>query len=171
MTLSFTGRWGRGFAPAPETDPLPGTQLGSVGKAHRLRGLSLSMVLTACLTLAACTSSNTERDFLCPAQMGSPCTTIASADGAGAAGQPVQERGDDTLADGLTQAPLSSGTAGKAGPTATMGDGGFAYEAVSYRLPEKVGTLWIAPHAEGETLYEATFVHFLILPAAWGDRP
>ena len=24
---------------------------------------------------------------------------------------------------------------------------------------------------EGETLYEATFVHFLILPAAWGDRP
>ena len=130
-----------------------------------------TLALCLALTLGACASSNTERDFLCPAQMGSPCTTIASADGAGAAGQPVQERGEDTLADGLTQSPLSSGKAGKASPTAPMDDGGFAYDATSYRLPEKVGTLWIAPHAEGETLYEATFVHFLILPAEWGDRP
>ena len=130
-----------------------------------------TLALCLAVALGACASSNTERDFLCPAQMGSPCTTIASADGAGASGQPVQERGEDTLADGLTQSPLSNGKAGTSGPAAPMGDGGFAYDAASYRLPEKVGTLWIAPHAEGETLYEATFVHFLILPAAWGDRP
>ena len=122
------------------------------------------------VVLAGCATSNTERDFLCPAQTGSPCTTIAGADGSGAAsGQTVLERGQDSLADGLTQAPLIAGKAGSTAPA--LGDGGFAYDAASYRLPEKVGTLWIAPHAEGETLYEATFVHFLILPAAWGDRP
>lgn len=130
-----------------------------------------TLALCLALTLGACASSNTEQDFLCPAQMGSPCTTIAAADGAGSSGQPVQERGEDTLAGSLTQSPLSHGKAGKAGTAAPMGDGGFAYDAGSYRLPEKVGTLWISPHAEGETLYEATFVHFLILPATWGDRP
>jgi conjugal transfer pilus assembly protein TraV len=128
-------------------------------------------VLLACalLGLSACAASNTEKDFLCPAQMGSPCTTIAAADGGGAAaGRPLQERGEDVLAGSLTQTPLQPG---KGAPTSGMGDGGFAYDAASYRLPEKVGTLWIAPHAEGETLFEATYVHFLILPAAWGDRP
>ena len=130
-----------------------------------------TLALCLALTLGACASSNTEQDFLCPAQMGSPCTTIAAADGAGPKDQPVQERGEDMLAGSLTQSPLSHGKAGTSGTAAPMGDGGFAYDAPSYRLPEKVGTLWIAPHAEGETLYEATFVHFLILPATWGDRP
>lgn len=130
------------------------------------RSLLLSLFL---LSLGACAASNTEKDFLCPAQMGSPCTTIAAADGGGAAaGTPLQERGEDVLAGTLTQTPLQPG---KGGMTSGMGDGGFAYDAASYRLPEKVGTLWIAPHAEGETLFEATYVHFLILPAAWGDRP
>lgn len=127
-----------------------------------------TFVLMCLLALSACAASNTEKDFLCPAQMGSPCTTIAAADGGTTLGSPVQERGEDVLADGLTQAPLQPG---KGAPTSGMGDGGFAYDAASYRLPEKVGTLWIAPHAEGETLYEATYVHFLILPAEWGDRP
>ena len=127
-----------------------------------------SLAILTLLALAACGASNTEKDFLCPAQMGSPCTTIAAADGGTTSGTPVQERGEDVLADGLTQAPLQPG---KGAPTFGMGDGGFAYDAASYRLPEKVGTLWIAPHAEGETLFEATYVHFLILPAAWGDRP
>ena len=127
-----------------------------------------SLALLTLLALAACGASKTEKGFLCPAQMGSPCTTIAAADGGTTSGTPVQERGEDVLADGLTQAPLQPG---KGAPTFGMGDGGFAYDAASYRLPEKVGTLWIAPHAEGETLYEATYVHFLILPAVWGDRP
>ena len=130
------------------------------------RGLLLACAL---LGLGACATSNTEKDFLCPAQMGSPCTTIAAADGGGAAaGIPLQERGEDVLAGSLTQTQLQPG---KGAPTSGMGDGGFAYDAASYRLPEKVGTLWVAPHAEGETLFEATYVHFLILPAAWGDRP
>lgn len=171
MTLSFTGRWGRSFATVAETHRLANIRPASVGKTHSLRGQFGSMALAACFTLGACASSNTEQDFLCPAQMGSPCTTIASADGAGTAGRLVQERGEDTLADGLTQSPLSSGKARNSDSTVQMGDGGFAYDAAAYRLPEKVGTLWIAPHAEGETLYEATFVHFLILPAAWGGRP
>lgn len=137
-----------------------------MGSIRPARGLLLACAL---LGLSACAASNTEKDFLCPAQMGSPCTTIAAADGWGAAaGTPLQERGEDVLAGSLTQTPLQPG---KGAPTSGMGDGGFAYDAASYRLPEKVGTLWIAPHAEGETLYEATYVHFLILPATWGDRP
>lgn len=136
------------------------------GAKRTPRGLTL---VASLLAVSACAASNTEKDFLCPAQMGSPCTTIAAADGGGAAaGKPLQERGEDVLAGSLTQTPLQPG---KGAPTSGMGDGGFAYDAASYRLPEKVGTLWIAPHAEGETLFEATYVHFLILPATWGDRP
>lgn len=148
------------------TPQLAGRQVAGIVPAPRP-----TLALFLILALGACGASNTERDFLCPAQMGSPCTTIAAADGAGSSDQAVQERGEDTLAGSLTQTPLSTGKAGKAGNAVPMGDGGFAYDAAAYRLGEKVGTLWIAPHAEGETLYEATFVHFLILPAAWGNQP
>lgn len=128
--------------------------------------------LVVLLAVAACGTSTTEKDFLCPAQTGQPCTTIADADGSvTASGKSLRERDPDTLADGLSQAPLISGKGGKGDTGSSMGDGGFSYEANQYRLPEKVGTLWIAPHAEGEALFEATYVHFLILPAEWGDRP
>lgn len=122
--------------------------------------------------LSACGGSNTEKDFLCPAQTGMPCTTIADADGTSmpGSGRPLRERGEDTLASDLTQNPLMTGK-GKLSAASPLGDGGYSYEAASYRLPEKVGTAWIAPHSEGGALYEATYVHFLILPAEWGDKP
>ena len=129
-------------------------------------------ILVACLLMSACGTSTTEKDFLCPAQTGQPCTTIADADGSVvSSGKSLRERDPDALADGLSETPLMSGKGGKAEPMTVMGDGGFAYEANQYRLAEKVGTLWIAPHAEGDALFEATYVHFLILPAEWGDRP
>ena len=128
--------------------------------------------LLACLLIAGCGGSNAERDFLCPAQTGSPCTSITEADGSlVGGGQSVRERGADTLADGLTQQPLMTGKGGKAGVSSGVGDGGFSYDAIQYRLPEKVGTLWVAPHSEGGALYESTYIHFLIMPAEWGDRP
>lgn len=131
--------------------------------------LATAVVLSV---LGACGTSTTEKDFLCPAQTGQPCTTIADADGMTTAGtKSVQERESDTLADDLTANPLLAGKAGKASTASAMGDGGFSYDAGQYRLAEKVGTLWIAPHAEGEALFEATYVHFLILPAEWGDQP
>jgi conjugal transfer pilus assembly protein TraV len=137
-----------------------------------MRRSAFPAALAALFVLASCGTSTTEKDFLCPAQTGQPCTTIADADGTvTAGGKSLQERTPDTLADGLSQTPLISGKGSKAAPASGMGDGGFAYEANEYRLPEKVGTLWVAPHAEGEALFEATYVHFLIMPAAWGDRP
>ncbi|WP_260692241.1 TraV family lipoprotein [Gemmobacter fulva] len=135
----------------------------------------MNKAISACLAMllvSGCGQSNTEKDFLCPAQTGMPCSTIADADGSGdfSTGQSIRERGEDTLASDLTQPPLMIGK-GKLGAASTMGDGGHAYMAASYRLPEKVGTAWIAPHSEGGALYEASYVHFLILPAEWGNRP
>ena len=128
--------------------------------------------LLVCLLIAGCGGSNAEKDFLCPAQTGSPCTSISDADGSAVgSGHSVRERGPDTLADGLTQQPLISGKGGKLGVSSSLGDGGFSYDAGQYRLPEKVGTLWVAPHSEGGALYESTYIHFLIMPAEWGDRP
>ncbi len=128
--------------------------------------------MLATLLLSGCGTSTTERDFLCPAQTGMPCTTISDADGAQVGGgRSVRERSEDSLADGLSQEPLRVGKLGAQAAATGMADGGFAYEAASYRLPEKVGTVWIAPHSEGGALYEATYVHFLIMPAAWGEKP
>lgn len=132
--------------------------------------------LMAALGLSGCGASNTEADFLCPVQVnGSPCSTIAEADGRGtAAVTPVAERRADTLARDLSQTPLGV-TSGKAsgGAYAAMGDGRPAYQAARYRVPEQVGTLWIAPHLDTDgLLHEATNVHFVVRPAQWASgRP
>ena len=136
------------------------------------RAAILAAGFAALSALSACGTSTTEKDFLCPAQTGSPCTTISDADGANVGGgKSVRERREDSLSDNLTQEPLRVGKIGGQNAAAGLGDGGFAYDAGAYRLPEKVGTVWIAPHSEGGALYEATYVHFLIMPAAWGDKP
>lgn len=129
------------------------------------------------LLLAACGGRTTERDFLCPAQTGgSPCATISEADRGGNPGtEPVRERFADTLGKEMSQTPLSA-TGGKAGGPGTpggMGDGGQAYTAAQYRIPEQVGTLWIAPHLDADgLLHEAAFVHFVVQEARWASgRP
>lgn len=133
---------------------------------------TIPAAILAFAALSGCGTSNTEKDFLCPAQTGSPCTTISDADGANVGGgKSVRERREDSLSDNLTQEPLRVGKMGSQNAAEGLGDGGFAYDAGAYRLPEKVGTVWIAPHSEGGALYEATYVHFLIMPAAWGDKP
>lgn len=127
--------------------------------------------------LSACGSSTTERDFLCPVVNGiAPCSTISDADRAGASqNTPVEERFADTLGKEMSQAPLGVGT-GKTGPgtaTPSIGDGGMAYAASQYRVPERVGTLWIAPYQDSEgLLHEATFVHFVVSEPRWAaGRP
>jgi len=121
--------------------------------------------VTAALLAAGCTSSNTEKDFLCEAQTGSPCTTIAAVDGTGAAGATsIAERPEDTAVKSLSQNPLWSGKGGARG----LPDGGFPYNAAAYRSPEVVGTLWIAPILDdGGLLHEARFVHFVIQEGKW----
>lgn len=141
------------------------------------RAVFSTLGLMGALALSGCGASNTEADFLCPVQVnGSPCSTIAEADGRGSVGvTPIAERQADTLARDLSQTPLgvTSGKAGGALPYAAMGDGGSAYQASRYRVPEQVGTLWIAPHLDNDgLLFEATNVHFVVRQARWtSGRP
>ena len=120
------------------------------------------MALTAC--------SNTESEFLCEAQLGSPCTSIAQADGAGATSMTgVTERAEDQAMGTLSQDPLAIGKAGEG--FAGMPDGGFAYESTRYRVPEVIGRLWIAPYLdEHKILHESRYVHFVVSEARWADR-
>lgn len=117
---------------------------------------------------AAC--SNTESDFLCEAQLGSPCTSIAQADGAGAISTTgVTERAEDTAMGTLSQDPLGIGKTGAA--FAGMPDGGFSYESGRYRVPELIGRLWIAPYLdEHKILHESRYVHFVVAEARWAER-
>lgn len=127
--------------------------------------VSAFAALSFVLVSAGCTSSNTEKDFLCEAQTGSPCTTISAVDGTGAAGATsIAERPEDTALKSLSQNPLWAGKGGATG----LKDGGFPYNAAAYRRPEVVGTLWIAPILDdGGLLHEARFVHFVIQEGKW----
>ncbi len=133
--------------------------------------------LAISLLLAACGSRTTEKDFLCPAQTGgSPCATISEADrGGNPRTEPVRERFADTLGKEMSQTPLAAtgGKSGAGGSPAGMGDGGQAYAAAQYRIPEQVGTLWVAPHLDADgLLHEASFVHFVVQEARWASgRP
>ena len=120
--------------------------------------------------LAACSGSNTERDFLCAAQIGSPCATIAQADGRGATAiVPVSERPEDTAMETLSQDPLGTGKVN--GAFGEMPDGGFGYQSERYRVPELTGRLWIAPYLDdNQILHESRYVHFVIREAHWAQR-
>lgn len=128
----------------------------------------LLMNALAALAISAC--SNTESDFLCEAQLGLPCTSIAQADGAGTASTTgVTERAEDTAMGSLSQDPLGIGKAGAS--FAGMPDGGFSYESNRYRVPEVIGRLWIAPYLDdNKLLHESRFVHFVVAEAQWAER-
>jgi len=134
-----------------------------------------ALILTASAGLAGCVggSNNTEQDFLCEAQIGSPCTTISGVDVRLAAGvRTLAEQVQDTLAADMSQDPLPSGKGGIGSSTASAMSGGTAgYNPKRYRQAEILGTLWIAPYLDDESiLHEATNVHFVVLDAQWSDR-
>lgn len=120
--------------------------------------------------LAGCTGSNTERDFLCEAQLGSPCTTISQADGGGTGSvAAITEQAEDTAMGTLSQDPLGTGKVD--GAFGDMPDGGFPYQSGRYRVPEVVGRLWIAPYLdEDQILHESRYVHFVLVDAHWAER-
>ena len=65
--------------------------------------------ISVLFALSACASVNADKDFLCKAQAGSPCTTIAATDGTETSAiTPISEKPEDTLADVLSQKPLTS---------------------------------------------------------------
>lgn len=120
--------------------------------------------------VTACSGTNTERDFLCAAQLGTPCSTIAQADGRGTeATIPVTERAEDTAMESLSQNPLGTGKVN--GAFGEMPDGGFGYQSDRYRVPELTGRLWISPYLDdNQILHESRYVHFVILEAHWERR-
>ena len=117
-----------------------------------------------------CSATNTEQDFLCSAQIGSPCTSIAQADGQGSASvTPVTETVEDIALKSLSQDPLGIGKT--AGLLAGMPDGGHPYDTNRYRQPEIVGRLWIAPYLDDNALlHESRYVHFVLQDAQWVQR-
>lgn len=133
------------------------------------------VLLSVSAGLAGCSvaSNNTETDFLCEAQVGSPCTTISGVDGSGAAGVvTLAEQHMDTLNGELSQDPLQTGKVSIGGSTISAMNGGTAgYNPTRYRQPEILGTLWIAPYLDDESiLHEATNVHFVVQDARWSDQ-
>lgn len=129
------------------------------------------LIIPALLALGGCgVGSNTERDFLCEAQLGSPCSTISQADGqGGGTASPITEHPIDTLSGTISQDPLLAGKPEDA--YAGMPDGGFAYETGRYRVPELIGRVWIAPYLDEDALlHESQYVHFVIQDAHWAQR-
>lgn len=129
-----------------------------------------SALISAAVALAGCDAANTEADFLCGAQTGTPCQSLSNVDGSAAlTATPVAERVEDTRASTLSQNPLITAKGHKGAVALNLPDGGVAYVSQQYRIPEKTGTLWIAPRQdESEILHQATFVHFVIWDARWG---
>ncbi len=127
------------------------------------------LILSMAMGLSAC-GANTESDFLCAAQIGSPCSTIAQADGRGqGALTPITEQTIDTLSGTISQEPLLVGKADDV--YAGMPDGGFAYETGRYRVPELIGRLWIAPYLDdNRLLHESQYIHFIVQEAHWAQR-
>jgi len=130
--------------------------------------------------LSACTDPvglNAEKDGLCGAQLGQPCTSIQQAD-SGASLQPYRtftESKSDRQNSQLTQNRLPGSSTktkvGKATVAAGAPDGGAPYHVASYRVPERLGTLWLAPRLDDAGVFhEATFVHFVVRGASWGRR-
>ena len=118
--------------------------------------------MLAALSLTGC-ASNTERDFLCSAQVGTPCVSIGAVDGTDDAGRTaLAERPADRAAKSLSQGTLVLGKSALA-----MRGGGHAYDLAAYRAPEVVGSIWIAPYFEDGILHEARFVGAVLRDAEW----
>ncbi len=128
------------------------------------------LIFVLAIVLTGCGDGNTEKNFLCGAQTGQPCRTMAEIDGAGAVGSStVAENAQDSQNDQLTQPIL---TGGKSGSTVVgVPAGGVPYQSAQYRMPEKTGRLWLPPYLdEAEILHEGTYAHFVVREARWGAR-
>lgn len=114
--------------------------------------------LAGCATL---TGANTQDDFLCEAQIGSPCATIAQVDGGSSeATVAIQEHEGDQLY-------RSSAKPEGEGLNASY----QAYDGAEYRVPELVSELWIAPYLDGNNiLHESRVIHFVLREASWKRR-
>jgi len=123
-------------------------------------------------SLAGCVSlgANTEKDFLCSAQIGSPCATISEVDASSTTKvTPIAEQAEDSV---LANLHAVTGLTGKeAMGISNIAAGQHSYDGARYRLPETISKLWIAPYLdENQILHEGRFVHFVLTPARWVNR-
>ena len=132
--------------------------------------MNRQLIFVFAIAFAGCGESNTEKNFLCGAQTGQPCRTMAEIDGAGAfGGATVSENPQDSQNDQLTQPILTGGKPGSA--IAGVPAGGAPYQSAQYRIPEKTGRLWLPPYLdEAEILHQGTYAHFVVREARWGSR-
>ena len=131
---------------------------------------SAKLFLLAGLFLGGC-GANTSGDFLCPAQIGSPCATIAQADNPTRANMALVGQSDAQQAMAqLAQDPLAA--SGATGPFAAMPDGGRAGQGGQFRTPEVVARAWIAPYLDGNgILHESQYIYFVVAESRWVARP
>ena len=155
-----------------------------------IKSIALLMLLSACSI-----GSNHEKDFECQAVQGSPCQTIATADGSnGGSAKLVTPAGGNTVEPYNPPKPTFFGKLGfgKLGnyntdrvsdpelPTRAENarHGTFTgrnlpasrYNAVAQRVPELLGTLWVASYLDEENiLHDASYVHFVVREAGWAN--
>ena len=151
------------------------------------RVVGTAALLIGASALGGCASSTVSDDFFCDAQIGTPCATIAAADGQGSAahglGGGVRTGGGqhERPSPGFRNANLRSGPQPipfedpphVAGVPQTVTAGGDLYgtevvNPVLFREPERVTTVWIAPFVgQNGYLYQPGFVHFVVEPGRW----
>ena len=148
------------------------------------------------IILSACSiGSNHEKNFECQAVQGSPCQTIATADGSdGGSAKLVTPAGGNTVEP---YNPPKQTFFGKLGfgnrgnyntdrvsnpELPTMAENArhstftgrnlpaSRYNAVAQRVPELLGTLWVASYLDEENiLHDASYVHFVVREAGWAN--
>jgi len=135
-----------------------------------MKTTSLASLFVMALVSGCGHFANTEKDFLCGAETGQPCRSMADVDGASLLGAgSVAENPTDTNNKQITEEPLSAG--GKMTVSRAVTVGAASYESGRYRIPEKIGRFWVAPYLGADhILYEGTNVHFVIQQASWGSR-
>jgi len=133
---------------------------------------TFALILVTAMGLSGCVSlgANTEDDFFCEAQVGSPCTTISATDGLGA-GKTISVT--ETVEDAMLGTLGVSSTLSEKERLGvqTSSNGGHAYDTARYRISEEISQLWIAPYLdENQLFHQARFVHFIVRDAQWATR-
>ena len=137
------------------------------------------------LSLAGCgIATNHSKDFKCEAELGTPCTSMAVADGgqASKANLVTPTNGNTTKPYNPNPKPFKGWFKGKGAQRAILdaniprtGGGALGrnlpasrYNAKSQRIPERLGTLWVASYLDADgILHDASYVHFVIQEAGW----
>lgn len=133
---------------------------------------TFALILVAAVGLNGCASlgGNTEDDFFCEAQAGSPCATISATDGTGGAKTVgVTETVEDAFLGALSASPSLSEK--KRMGVQAANNSSRAYDTSRYRIAEEISQLWIAPYLdENQLFHQARFVHFIVRDAQWATQ-